>query len=306
VFGFDQNVDGFTVGVRIRKINQTYSGASLQSENAYDLTGGAWVAQVSTTGATEQLNGSYSMTHQTLENYTTIWVYITLGLTQYLTTGDPISTTVGTASIWQTEPLNDTEQLDASTWTVCYYFRYFGRPVYQELFQFGDTVKNSRIVGWSTSSTAISKLWYLIATWEVDLLTRSWTSVATWKEDLLSRIWTSVSTWGVDLIARTWASVSSWTFDLFTISWHDVTTWTLDLLTRQWKDAGTWWILLIGRQWTDVSGWWIELGNLNWWIVTSWTTYFHLRSQDMAGALIGGLILVLGLIVFLIVLRRRK
>jgi hypothetical protein len=80
----------------------------------------------------------------------------------------------------------------------------------------------------------------------------------------------------------------------------------MDLLTRQWKDAGTWWILLIGRQWTDVSAWWIELGNLNWWIVTSCTTYFHLRSQDMAGALIGGLILVLGLIVFLIVLRRRK
>lgn len=265
--GADEDLYGAYYGaqIRIEKINQTWSGASLQSEMNYRIDGGSDVAPVTTTGANEILSNTHAFSGLTITNFTSIVVYVDQNAGGTLSSADV--SLGGKKMVFMTEEFNDTQSISAVSWTIYYCMRYVAFTD-SEYWFYGASTRNSNITNfqWTTVS---AKIWNTVGTWMFNLTARAWTSVGTWIENLTTRSWNNLA-FELNLIARSWTSVVTWEIDLFTKTWNLIATWETDLLTRGWNTASTWMIDLMTRSWKDASIWNFDLLTPRWNLVSTW------------------------------------
>ena len=283
--------------IRIEKINQTYSGASLQSESSYRIDGGSDVAPVTTTGANEIVSNTHAFSALTITNMTTIVVYVDQNAAGTLTSSDP--STGGKKAVFMTEEFNDTQSISAVSWTIYYCMRYIAISDTEAWF-FGSSTRNSNITNFQWTTVG-AKIWNTVATWMFNLTARAWTSVGTWIENLTTRSWNNLP-FELFLITRSWTSVATWEIDLFTKTWNLIVTWETDLLTRGWNIASTWIIDLVTRSWIEANIWKFDLLTPRWNLVSTWM--FDLGGQNFAFLIIPILFLVCAAIVIFILTRK--
>jgi hypothetical protein len=229
--GFDQNVAGSMVGIRIGKLNTT------NGEAYYDLDGGTFVAQVPSPDETKFDNNTYSISQT--QNFSRIVVRVVYGgATNLLSAGGDLNAG-GMVAVFMTEAFNDTCQLDSSIWNVFYYFRYFPDPLDVTYFQYGSSTRNSRIESFVWSVLG-AKIWHDVAIWTENLLARSWISSATFSFFLNVRSWTTSSTFFLLLNTRSWITSATFDFLLNSRGWRDSSIWTNFLNTRTWNVISVW------------------------------------------------------------------
>jgi hypothetical protein len=229
--------------IRIQKINQTYSGVSLQSEADYRIDGGSDVAAVSTTGKTERLSNTYSKSVETVQNMSVFVVYVETNSATTLTSGDP--TTGGKKAVFMTEEFNDTQQVDASTWTI-YYSMLYSIVFDTEYFNFGSSTRNSNITNFSWSNpsakawqTAIMFVSYLSArSWQTSLSFLSYLSARQWTTPLSFNGYLATRQWQQSLTFLSYLSSRAWQNPLWFNSYLDVKGWRLPITFLAYLESG--------------------------------------------------------------------
>ena len=245
--GFDEDLYNIYSGakIRIQKINQTYSGVNLQSESDYRIDGGTDVASVSTTGANEILTGTHSFSGMTVNNMSTIVVYIESSSSTTLTSGD--FSTGGKKAVFMTEEFNDTQLIDVSIWSVYYTFRY--SSFYEtELFYFGNNTRNSNITNFSWSNPS-AKNWQTAITFVSYLVTRQWNTALSFISYLSTRQWNTALIFNNYLVTRQWNTPINFNNYLNVRGWQTAIDFISYLSTRQWN------IPLDFNSYLDVRGW---------------------------------------------------
>jgi len=107
----------------------------------------------------------------------------------------------------------------------------------------------------------ITRAWQNIATWIEQLIACQWNPITVWTillEGPPAKIWRDIATWIINLQTRTWHDIAAWTWILQTRQWHNIASWTTTIITRTWQTI-TQWTTYLGKIWVDVVQWSMEI-----------------------------------------------